>query len=95
MQTAAALVVEGMGEWLGAIGVRRGSVGGTFRMGYAINYDVGKLSKFRGFSHEIYAGIGLPYHNSRENFSKRKYLNNKRNHSRDFHKGYKHRRWYN
>ena len=32
MQTAAALVVEGMGEWLGAIGVRRGSVGGTFRI---------------------------------------------------------------
>ncbi|MDG1331819.1 MAG: PorP/SprF family type IX secretion system membrane protein [Crocinitomicaceae bacterium] len=70
-------------------------VGGRFRMGYAINYDLGKLSKARGLSHELYAGIGLPYHNSRENFSKKKYLNRKKNHKRDFHKGYKHRRWYN
>ncbi|MFK7785665.1 MAG: PorP/SprF family type IX secretion system membrane protein [Crocinitomicaceae bacterium] len=69
-------------------------VGGTFRMGYAINYDLGKLSQARGLSHELYAGIGLPYHNSRENFSKRKYLNRKKTHKRDFHKGYKQRRWY-
>ena len=69
-------------------------VGGTFRMGYAMNYDVGKLSKARGMSHELYAGIGLPYHNSRENFSQRKYLNRKASHKRDFHKGYKQRRWY-
>jgi len=69
-------------------------VGGTFRMGYAINYDIGKLSKFKGLSHELYVGIGLPYHNSRENFSKRKYLNRKKSHKRDFRKGYKQRRWY-
>jgi len=70
-------------------------VGGTFRMGYAANYDLGKLSQARGLSHELYVGIGLPYHSSRENFSKRKYLNRKKNHKRDFHKGYKQRRWYN
>lgn len=69
-------------------------IGGRFRMGYAINYDLGKLSKARGLSHEMYVGIGLPYHNSRENFSQRKYLNRKASHKRDFHKGYKQRRWY-
>lgn len=69
-------------------------VGGQFRMGYAMNYDLGKLSKARGMSHELYVGIGLPYHNSRENFAQRKYLNRKATHKRDFHKGYKQRRWY-
>lgn len=69
-------------------------VGGRYRMGYAINYDLGKLSRAKGMSHELYVGIGLPYHNSREEFSQRKYLNRKASHKRDFHKGYKQRRWY-
>lgn len=69
-------------------------IGGRYRFGYAMNYDVGKLSKFRGMSHEVYMGIGLPYHNSREEFSQRKYLNRKASTKRDFHKGYKQRRWY-
>jgi type IX secretion system PorP/SprF family membrane protein len=69
-------------------------VDGRFRMGYAMNYDLGKLTKARGMSHELYVGIGLPYHNSRENFSQRKYLNRKASHKRDFYKGYKQRRWY-
>ncbi len=69
-------------------------VGGRYRMGYAINYDLGKLSRAKGLSHELYVGIGLPYHNSREDFSQRKYLNRKASHKRDFNKGYKQRRWY-
>lgn len=69
-------------------------IGGRYRMGYAINYDLGKLSRAKGMSHELYVGIGLPYHNSREEFSQRKYLNRKASHKRDFHKGYKQRRWY-
>lgn len=69
-------------------------VGGRFRMGYAMNYDLGKLSSARGTSHELYVGVGLPYHSDREEFAQRKYLNRKANHKRDFYKGYKQRRWY-
>lgn len=69
-------------------------IGGRYRFGYSINHDVGKLARTKGLSHELYMGIGLPYHNSREEFSQRKYLNRKAAIKRDFHKGYKQRRWY-
>lgn len=69
-------------------------VGGTYRMGYSFNYGLGSLSRTKGGSHELYVGIGLPYHNTRENFGQKKYLNKKGKHRRDFHKGYKHRRWF-
>ncbi len=65
------------------------------RAGYAFNYNVTGLSDVRGMSNELYVGLGLPYHNSREEFSKRKYINNgNRKFKRDFNKGYKHRPWY-
>lgn len=69
-------------------------IGGNYRMGYSFNYDVGKLARAKGSSHEVYVGFAFPYHNSRESFSKRKYINRKGRHRRDFHKGYKHRKWY-
>jgi type IX secretion system PorP/SprF family membrane protein len=69
-------------------------VAGRVRVGYSFNYDIGKLAKFKGSSNELYVGIGLPYHNSREDFGQRKYLNRKQGYKRDFHKGHKQRRWY-
>lgn len=69
-------------------------IAGRYRFGYSFNYDVGKLAKFKGSSNELYVGIGLPYHNSREAFGQRKYLNRKQGYKRDFHKGHKQRRWY-
>ncbi len=69
-------------------------IGGRYRCGYSINHDVGKLARSKGLSHELYMGIGLPYHNSREEFSQRKYLNRKAVTKRDFRNGYKQRRWY-
>lgn len=67
---------------------------GYVRAGYAFNYDVGRLARIKGISNELYLGIALPYHHSREDFFKKKYLNRKRGYKRDFHKGYKQRRWY-
>ncbi len=68
--------------------------GGSFRIGYSYNHNIAKLAKITGSSNEIYIGIGLPYHNSREHFSQRKYINKKGGYKRDYHKGFKQRRWY-
>ena len=64
------------------------------RLGYSFNYNFGRLPGFQGTSHELYVGLGFPYHNSREEFGKRKYVNRKGAPKRDFGKGYKHRKWY-
>lgn len=69
-------------------------IGGRYRMGYSFSHDVGPLARTKGGSHELYMGIGLPYHNSRENFGQGKYINKKGKIKRDFHKGYKHRSWF-
>ncbi|MCH2223876.1 MAG: PorP/SprF family type IX secretion system membrane protein [Crocinitomicaceae bacterium] len=69
-------------------------VGGVFRMGYSFNYGVDKLATIKGMSNELYVGIGLPYHNSREEFGQRRYLNKKGKFRRDFRRGYDHRKWY-
>lgn len=69
-------------------------VAGRFRCGYSFNYDVGGLARTKGGSHELYVGIGLPYHNSREEFGQRRYLNKKGAYKRDFYKGHKRRKWY-
>lgn len=47
------------------------------RLGYAANYDIGKLSKWGGLSNEIYLGFGFPYHHDRDEFFVRKYVNRK------------------
>lgn len=69
-------------------------LGGRYRMGYSFSHDVGALARTKGGSHELYMGIGLPYHNSRENFRQNKYVNRKGKIKRDFFKGYKHRTWF-
>ena len=68
--------------------------GGMVRLGYSFNHNVAKLAKVTGSSNELYLGIGIHYHNSREHFSKRKYINKKGGYKRDYHKGFKQRRWY-
>ena len=45
------------------------------RVGYSFNYDVGKLSKIKGVSNELYLGIAFPYNNDRYSFNHRKYIN--------------------
>ncbi len=47
------------------------------RVGYAFNYDIGSLSRVKGASNEIYLGLAFPYNNDREDFGKRRYINNK------------------
>lgn len=69
-------------------------IAGSFRLGYSFNYGVDKLATIKGMSNELYVGIGLPYHNSREEFGQRHYLNKKGKFRRDFRKGYDHRKWY-
>lgn len=50
---------------------------GYARVGYSFNYDLGPLARIKGASNEIYLGIAFPYHSDREDFGKRRYLNNK------------------
>ena len=56
------------------------------RVGYSFNYDVGKLSKVKGASNELYLGLAFPYNNDRNSFSNRKYISRKGNPKRDYHK---------
>ena len=44
------------------------------RVGYSFNYDVGKLSKVKGVSNELYIGLAFPYNNDRHTFNRRKYV---------------------
>jgi len=67
---------------------------GKCRVGYSFNHDIGRLATAKGASHELYVGVGLPYHNSREEFSQRHYIGRNGKFKRDFRKGYKQRRWY-
>ncbi len=70
-------------------------IGPSFRMGYSFNYDVGRLATVKKPSNELYVGIGLPYHNSREGFKQIHYINRKGKFRRDLKHGYKRRPWYN
>jgi type IX secretion system PorP/SprF family membrane protein len=47
------------------------------RIGYAFNADLGPLAKTKGFSHEVYLGIGLPYYFNSETFGSNKYVGRK------------------
>lgn len=58
------------------------------RAGYAFNYDIGQLSKTKGMSNELYLGIAFPYRNSREDFGKRRYIDNKGGFKRDYKRNY-------
>jgi len=54
------------------------------RIGYSFNYDIGKLSKVKGMSNELYLGLAFPYNNDRTGFSKRKYVGRKGNPKREY-----------
>lgn len=56
------------------------------RAGYSFNHDVGKLSKVKSASNELYLGLAFPYHSDRYSFGKRKYYNKKGLHKSDFRK---------
>jgi len=47
------------------------------RIGYSFNYDVGKLSKVKGVSNELYIGLAFPYNSDRSTFSRRKFVGRK------------------
>ncbi len=51
---------------------------GKARIGYSFNYNLGPLSRIKGASNELYLGLAFPYHSDRDDFSRRRYLNNKR-----------------
>lgn len=52
------------------------------RVGYMFNYDVGKLSRAKGMSNEVYLGIGLPYYFNKDRG--RKYLSKSGKFSSDY-----------
>lgn len=54
------------------------------RIGYSFNYDVGKLSKVKGMSNELYLGLAFPYNSDRSEFSKRKFVDRKGSPKRDY-----------
>lgn len=58
------------------------------RAGYSFNYDIGPLSKAKGMSNELYLGVAFPYRNSREDFGKRRYVDNKGGFKRDYKRKY-------
>jgi type IX secretion system PorP/SprF family membrane protein len=47
------------------------------RIAYSANYDLEPIARSKGWSHEIYLGIGLPYYNSRVGMDGRIYVNRK------------------
>jgi type IX secretion system PorP/SprF family membrane protein len=47
------------------------------RLGISANYDIGTLSGINNLSSEIYLGIGLPFHDNRDEFFKRKIVNSR------------------
>jgi len=51
--------------------------GQKIRIGYMANYDLGPLARSKGWSHEIYLGLGLPYYNSNVGIDGRLYVNKK------------------
>jgi type IX secretion system PorP/SprF family membrane protein len=53
------------------------------RAGYSFNYDVGSLARVKGVSNEIHIGFGLPFHNSRYDFGRRRYIGHKGRFSRE------------
>ncbi len=58
------------------------------RAGYSFNYDVGKLSRAKGMSNELYLGFAFPYHSDRSDFGKRRYVSNKGGFRRDYKRQY-------
>ena len=62
------------------------------RIGYAINHDVGTLARTKGFSHEVYLGLGLPYYFNSDDFSTRKYVGKKGGSKYDYKRKYKRNR---
>jgi hypothetical protein len=40
------------------------------RVGYMLNYDIGKLARVKDGSSEIYLGLGLPYYFNKKKRSK-------------------------
>lgn len=47
------------------------------RIGYAFNYDLGKLARSKGMSHEVTLGLGLPYYSGRDGIGSNIYYNKK------------------
>ena len=58
------------------------------RIAYAFNADVGQLAKTKGFSHEVYLGIGLPYYFNSETFGSQKYVGRKGGSKVNFRRSY-------
>tara|TARA_B110000285_G_C15133599_1_gene625339 strand:- start:317 stop:1321 length:1005 start_codon:yes stop_codon:yes gene_type:complete len=56
------------------------------RVGYSFSYDVGKLSKVKGVSNELYIGVALPYNSDRSNFGQRKFIDKKGTSKRGYRK---------
>lgn len=54
------------------------------RAGYSFNYDVGRLSRVKGVSNELYLGLAFPYRNDRNDFGKRRYVGNKGSFKNDY-----------
>lgn len=44
------------------------------RIGYSFSHSVGQLSKYQGSINELYLGVGLPYHNKRDEKTRRQVL---------------------
>ena len=47
------------------------------RIGYSFNYDIGSLARVKGASNELYLGLAFPYHDDRNHFDRRRYINKK------------------
>lgn len=58
-------------------------INGNARVGYSFNYDVGKLSRAKGMSNEVYLGLAFPYHSDRYDFGSRRYINGRGNSKMD------------
>lgn len=61
----------------------------NIRAGYSFNYDVYKLARAKGMSNEIYLGMAFPsYRSDRNDFGKRRYIDNKGGWRRDYRRKY-------
>lgn len=63
-----------------------------FRFGYSFNYSLGLYSGFQRTSHELYLGVGWPYHAGRYHFGERKFVSSKGFYRSDYSKRYRNKR---
>lgn len=63
-----------------------------FRFGYSFNYSLGLYSGLQRTSHELYLGVGWPYHSGRYHFGERKFVSNKGFYRSDYSKRYRNKR---